>query len=511
MAISPLKQNILANYLGNAWTSVMSLAFIPLYLHFLGIEAYGLVGMFATFQATFALLDLGLGATLTRELARLSAQADKAGEMRQLLRTLEVIYGTVAMVIGAIVLLLAPFLAHHWVHPEKLTPATVQQTFMIMGLALACQWPLGLYSGGLMGLQRQVSLNVIRGITATLRGTGAVLLLWLVSPTIQAFFIWQIVLAAMQTLAIRWWLWRILPAGGPPARFHRQVLGGVWRFAAGMSGIAVMSIILTTVDKIILSKLLTLEMFGYYTLAGVAAASLYRLISPIEGAIYPRFTQLVAQGDQTGLIDLYHRSCQMMSVLILPGALMVALFSRELLLLWTRNPVTVEHTHILLSLLVIGAALNGLMYLPYSLQLAHGWTKLAFYTNVVAVVLLTPTLVLVTRRYGAVGAASVWVILNSGYVLITLQLMHRRLLQDEKWRWYARDVSLPFAACLAVAALGRWLLPDQLALLPLALSLAMVWLAATSVSLLASPQLRTQLARYLPCGLRNPWKTEEII
>ena len=296
MAISPLKQNILANYLGNGWTAVMSLVFIPLYLHFLGIEAYGLVGMFVTLQAMFGLLDLGLGATLNRELARLNVQADKAGEMRQLLRTLEVIYWAVAALIGAVVLSLAPFLAHNWVHPEKLTPATVQQAFMIMGLALACQWPLAFYSGGLMGLQRQVSLNVINISTATLRGVGAVLLLWLVSPTIQAFFIWQVAVGALQTLAVGWWLWRILPAGGPPARFHPQVLRGVWRFAAGMSGIAVMSVILINLDKIILSKLLTLEMFGYYTLAGVAAASLYRFIYPIVTAIYPRFTQLVALG-----------------------------------------------------------------------------------------------------------------------------------------------------------------------------------------------------------------------
>jgi O-antigen/teichoic acid export membrane protein len=182
-----------------------------------------------------------------------------------------------------------------------------------------------------------------------------------------------------------------------------------------------------------------------------------------------------------------------MSVLILPAALMAALFSRELLLLWTRSPVTVEHTHLLLSLLVIGTALNGLMNLPYALQLAHAWTKLPFYVNVVAVVLLAPALVLVTRRYGAVGAASVWIVLNVGYVIITIQLMHRRLLQGEKWRWYARDVSLPLAACLAVAALGRWFLPHQLALLPLALSLAIVWLAAVGAAAFAAPLIRAQI------------------
>ncbi|KOR31756.1 hypothetical protein TI05_11605 [Achromatium sp. WMS3] len=39
----------------------MSLAFIPLYIKFLGIESFGLIGFFTTLQSIFALLDLGLG------------------------------------------------------------------------------------------------------------------------------------------------------------------------------------------------------------------------------------------------------------------------------------------------------------------------------------------------------------------------------------------------------------------------------------------------------------------
>ena len=163
-------------------------------------------------------------------------------------------------------------------------------------------------------------------------------------------------------------------------------------------------------------------------------------------------------------------------------------------MLWTRNPVTVEHTHLLLSLLVIGTALNGLMNLPYALQLAYGWTRLAFYTNVAAVLLLAPTLVLVTKRYGAVGAASVWVVLNAGYVLISMQIMHRLLLKGEKWRWYREDVGLPLAATLLVAGVGRWLLPSQLPLALMLLCLSMIGtLALVAAAVLGAPQIRRQL------------------
>ena len=55
-----LKRNLIANYLGQGWTALMGLAFIPLYINYLGIEAYGLIGLFAVLQGWLVLLDLGM-------------------------------------------------------------------------------------------------------------------------------------------------------------------------------------------------------------------------------------------------------------------------------------------------------------------------------------------------------------------------------------------------------------------------------------------------------------------
>jgi O-antigen/teichoic acid export membrane protein len=46
-----LKRNLIANYLGQGWTALVGLAFIPLYIKYLGIEAYGLIGLFGVIQA----------------------------------------------------------------------------------------------------------------------------------------------------------------------------------------------------------------------------------------------------------------------------------------------------------------------------------------------------------------------------------------------------------------------------------------------------------------------------
>lgn len=457
--MSQVKHNIVANLLGRGWATAMGVLFVPLYIRYMGIEAYGLVGLYTLLLMLCNLLDLGLSATLNRELARRAEQPEEAQETRDLVRTLELIYWGVALVIAVAVMALAPVIANHWLRANQLPTATVAQAVAIMGLVLALRWPTGLYEGGLMGLQRQVLRNAISAGTGTLRGVGAVLILMFVSPSIQAFFAWQILTNALQTALGGLFLWRSLPKGTRRPRFHPDRLRAVWQFALGMTGISLVTLLLTQLDKIILSKILPLDRFGYYSLAGVVAAGLYTLIGPLFDALFPRFSGLVAAGEEDALRGLYHRGAQLMSVVILPAAIVLALFSPELLFAWTGDMVKVENTWRLVSLLALGTAMNGLMHLPYALQLAHGWTTLTVYGNTIALAVLAPAIVLMAVHFGAIGAASIWVVLNSAYVLVVVQVMHRRLLPREKARWYVEDVGLPLAATVAVAGLARMVSP----------------------------------------------------
>jgi O-antigen/teichoic acid export membrane protein len=499
--MSRLKINIIANFIGNGWAAAVTLGCVPLYIHFMGIESYGLVGFFSVLMGVFTLLDMGLSATLSREMARLSVLADKAQEMRDLVRTLEMVYWAVATVIAIVVISFASFIAHNWVQAGQLSPRTVTHAIVLMGLAIALQWPLNFYSGGLVGLQRQVLLNGFNIVMATIRGGGAVLILWLVSPTIQAFFGWQIFSNGLRIFLVALLLWRSLPHTGVGARFKVYLFRSIWRFAAGITGISTMTLILTQLDKVILSKMLPLKMFGYYTLAGMAASAIGYLVAPCFIAIYPRFTQLVAIGNRTELQACYHRGCQLVSVLILPTAVMISLFSRELLLLWTHSQAAADQASLVLSLLVIGGALNGLMNMPSALQLANGWTSLAVYSNAISVVVMVPIIILLTQHFGAPGAAIAGIILYGGNLLLVIPITYRRLLPGETRRWYVEDVGYPLLAAVAMAGLGRWLIPGQMSALTTGLVLLSVYVAALAVASLAASLVRAKIM-----GLANRLK-----
>lgn len=471
----------------------------------MGIESYGLIGIFASLIAIFGLLDMGLSTTLNRELARLSVLPDKVQEMKDLVRTLEFVYWGVAILIAGIVILLSSPIANYWINADELPVTTVHQALMIMGGIVAFRWPLSLYQGGLMGLQRQVLLNIILVTAAFIQGVGAVLILWLVSPTIQAFLIWQIVASFFTTLYTALYLWKSLPPTDDSPSFQIQLLVGVWRFAAGMTGISITVLFLTQTDKILLSKLLPLSVFGYYSLATVVAATLYKFIGPIYIAVFPRFSELVSRRDEKGLKNLYHKSCQLMSVTILPPAIIVAVFASEIMLLWTGDPVTVANTHIIVSILIIGTALNGLMNLPYALQLAYGWTQLALYINIIAIIVLIPLIFILVNIYGAVGAAVAWVILNCGYVLISIQIMHTRLLKGEQWRWYLNDVAKPLLITLAVVLLWRLVIPVEMSRLEISFYLTIISITTLVSAMFAVPYTRLTMYRFVQ-GFIFPWK-----
>lgn len=476
-----LKKNLVANYLGQGWTGLIGLAFVPLYIKHLGIESYGLIGIFTLLQAWLTLLDMGMTPTLNREMARFTAGTHTPQSIHDLLRSMEMIALGVAVLISLLVWAASGWLASDWLRAGKLSIDTVAQAIAIMGAVIALRLFEGIYRGTILGLQKQVFFNAVNSFFATLRAAGAVAILIWVSPTIQAYFVWQGMVSVVSVISLAAIAHRHLPKTPSPPKFSRQAVNEVWRFAGGMMATTLLAILLTQVDKILLSKLINLEAFGYYTLANTVATAIYLLIVPITQAFYPRFTELASQGDTQGLIQIYHRSAQLVTVVAAPIALMLIFFGENLLTLWTGSPTLAHDVAPLLALLAAGTLLNGLMHIPYMLQLAHGWSGLAARVNLIAVIVLVPAILWAVPRFGAVGAAWAWIFLNTGYVLIGIQIMHRRLLPRAQWQWYWKDVCIPFATAALIAAVLKLIQP-----MTMDFAMTIVWFAAVGASMVGA-------------------------
>lgn len=527
---SLLKRNVLANFVGRGWSAGLNLALIPVYGRLLGVEALGLIGFNALLNQAFNLLDMGLSPTMARETARLTHPGaneappvasddpleNPAARLRCLVRTFELVYWPIALVIAGVVTAASFPLAHSWLHRAYLLKtSTVAHAICLMGVSIAVQWPYTLYEGGLIGLQRQVLLNGIITACATLRGFGGVVVLWC-WPTISAFFWWQVIAFSLQTLCVTIAFWSALPPSPTRARFSLSLVADVWRFASAMTGVVALGFVLTQVDKFLLSRSLSLREYAYYTLAWSAAGGIYFIIAPLYSAYFPRFVHAVedSRQDVTGsdkaapLAPLYHQACQVLSVTTLPVAAAMIVDPFAVMYTWTGSLSMSSHTMHYLQLMAIGFGLFGLMHMALAMLLAAGNTRTVFFHNLISVALAVPACIYAIGRFGPAGAIGVWIVVNMGYLVLLAPRVHRTLVPHQALSWAFVDVAIPVCTAVAAAMAAFTVMDCQLPILHLhsmrlskLLEISIVWLVSAICCACVTPISRNAMRSYL----ENSW------
>ncbi len=460
--MTSLKLNIVANYIGKTWAAILGILLVPLYIKFIGIEAYGLVGFYTTLTSVIGILDLGIGSTVNRELARRTVVSKLNNTKGDLVRTLEFIYWGIAILAGAIIIVGAPFIARSWLNANDLNTGTILTSIQLMAGSIALRFPMSLYQGGLMGLQKQVLVNLILVANGTLRGVGAVLILWLVSPTVEAFFLWHVFTSMTGSVALSIAIWSSIPKTKP--KFRLNIITEIWKYAAAVSASSIVGIILSQLDKIILSRLLPLKTFGYYSIASTGASLLWMIIIPFNTAIFPKLVQIYESKDKNELKKLFHNFSQFLSWILLPIGSILIFYSKEILQIWIKDPMIAQNSYLIMSLLSIGIILNGLSSLPANCAPAFGWPVLITYTNLIQSVIIIPLIIGLVYWLQGVGASIAWIIMNSTYLFIMSPRFFTRYLNKEMGKWYLKDISVPACVAFSIGIISKIISPSLISL-----------------------------------------------
>ena len=487
-----VNKNLLANFFGQGWRALMSLLFVPFYLRILGVEAYGLIGLYTSLQLALALLDAGLRPALAREMARFTGGAMDAQAIRTLLRSIELPLLALSAVITLIMFAAAPWLAAHWVQPQSLDQSTVAAAFRLMGLVAAAQFLEAAYDSSLSGLQRQVLQNAVVIFISTLRGFGALAVLWVV-PHLTAFFLWQGAVALLSCLMLAAAVYRSLPAADGPVRFSLTALRQIRGYAFGMFGIAVLALLLTQSDKFVLAHYIPLAEVTHYTLAASLVGAIAMLSGPIGNAFFPRMTQLRQIGDHAALAETFHRLSGIMAMIVGSASAVLVMFGERIVNAWIHNPELSAQSAPIISLLALAVLFNTITSLPYFLQLANGVTGIALRINLAILIVLMPSLVVMIVSYGGVGAALCAVGVNLAGMTLSAAFTFPRYLPGAARRWWLVDLLRPLAIVFAVAFGLSRLLPTASSAVLEVLLLGLCGVLTLSFGALSNPQIRNSV------------------
>ena len=460
-----LKRNILASYASQIYVTLVGILILPLYLKYMGAEAYGLVGFFTMLQAWFNLLDMGLTPTVARETARFRGGATDALSYRRLLRALQLIFFAVALLGGGAMFLFSGLIAESWLRVQTLALAQVQLALQLMAIGVALRWMSGLYRGCISGSERLVWLGGFNAFVATLRFVGVLPVLIWVGHSPAVFFTYQLLVAVVELAGLAakaYDLFPSVPLGQPlgwsPASLFTPIKP-VLKFSLTIAFTSSVWVMVTQTDKLVLSKLLPLADYGYFTLAVLAASGVMMISGPISGALMPRMARLQAEGNEAGLTTLYRNATQMVAVIAIPACLVLTFFAEQVLWVWTGDAHAAAQAAPVLRLYALGNGFLAMAAFPYYLQFAKGDLKLHLIGNSIFLLLLIPSLIWATWAYGATGAGCAWLGSNAVYFFAWVPLVHRRFVIGLHRQWMVQDlIPVLVPGLLAAGVLHKLLL-----------------------------------------------------
>lgn len=434
-----VKRNLVFNTLGGLWAAAINLISIPIQIRMLGPEAYGLIGFVATAQIGLTLLEFGLSTTVIREVAS-DTSPDKA-DSGALVRTASTVYWIVAALVGLALILSADWLATRWLTLKTLDTSYAALAIRLLALNLTLSWPTALYAGALAGIQRLDVSNILRVSYTTLNAGGGALIL-LAGGSFTTFLIWLVGSSVVTTAIYLVVCLRMLPPGFLTPGISLPVMRRVWRFSLDVYAISVLALLLTSTDKLIISKVLSLAELGYYNLAYAAARLIAIIQDLINGAVFPALSRDHRLGDFTLLRLRFERFSQLVIyVLALPASILM-FFGRPLLE-WVTRPEVASVAAPTMALLAFGSLLNGSLSPSYTLTLVAGKTRIPLAVNLFALVAYLPILYFLIATFGLTGAGVGWILLNLYYFAAFLPVALSVIPPANSVRWLFRNL-IPF-------------------------------------------------------------------
>ena len=447
-----VRLNTITNYVGQSYTIAVAIIITPFYLQYLGAEAYGLVGFFMLMQNWLNLLDMGLSTTLGRQVAYARGQVNGFEKFHNLLRSFELIFLVLTLVIVVGIYSGSNWLAHSWIKPVALSPKNISYCISIMGLIIGLRFFSTIYRSGINGFEDQIWINKVGVAISSLKYIGSFLILIYFSSDIRHFFEYQLVIGILEAALLGRRFYYNLPPSATPItwlKINWSTFKEIIPFALSIFYTSAILIVITQFDKLLLSGSLSLEEFGYFSLITLITGAVISLATPVFLAFLPRMTMLVSKRNLKEMISVYVNMTQIVTWITASSAVLIGIYSQQILYSLTGSEKAFIWGGEILFWYALGSGIFVLGSFQYYLQNAFGTLKLYVFGSTLSFVIQLPLIYFVTMKYGAVGAGQLWFVFSAIWFLGWTMVVHSKLLPGFHLRWLTRDI-LPILFCIGV-------------------------------------------------------------
>jgi O-antigen/teichoic acid export membrane protein len=404
---SLLARNTVLNFLGLIIPVVVGVLTVPIIIHYLGTERYGIFSLVLAVFGYFSIFDLGLGRATTKFIA----EALGRGEIQNIPKYLwtTVAFQGVLGVCGAVLLiLLTPVLVGRIIHIPPQNIAEAKMTFYILAVSLPFVIVTPSFRGVLEAAQRFDLVNAIKiptnvlifilPLVGVLLGYGLNGIMVLVNISrILALLVWIVI------------CFKVYPVLRKRIFLEKGKLKPLLSFGGWNTLSSVIWPFLVSFDRFLIGAVRNVEAVSFYAAPNDAVMRLGVIPGSMSLTLFPAFSSLEGSRQKERIRYLFRRSLKF-TILGL-GAVIVFMifFARMILKIWLGEKFAVNST-LVFQILAAGYLLTALANVPYSYLQGIGRADLTTKFQFLEFLFYIPMLWMLTTVWGINGAALAWAI-----------------------------------------------------------------------------------------------------
>lgn len=375
-----------------------------------------------------------------RDLAIASKESQEKAQ--KLISTALSLFWLMAIIIWIAIFFGSEPFSHFWFSKEALKNENINiiLALKISSLVIAIRWPVGFYSAVLIGSRKIIELNYLKTFALTMKIVVGLIVLK-ITGNIIIYLYWLVFCSILEVIIYHISCQRLTNYNFSKIQFTYSVLKAIKNYTLIMGGMGLLGGVIPIMDRLIISKLLTLSELGIYTLIYTMATSISLLISSMSSVLVPMFAKLYSSNDMGYLnkvFDIANKTIIYLTSLVL---FPLVFYGDFLFSMWAPASIN-QYSNFTLAVLAIGFWISASINPTSNLAIATNHVKIVFIYSLVSGIIYIPVLYFSTKYYGMVGAAFSWLALNIFYLLSFTPII-QKLMFSTKFRVWLGLYILP--------------------------------------------------------------------
>lgn len=446
-------RNTLANYFGMIVQILVPLVCLPIYNSYFNEQEYGLILFFTTLQAVFAVFDMGLSKAVEKEIGNFkNGICLEKAKLSIRIASFERIFWGVLILLGLCVLLLEGPIVKNWIIADKIPIDVLSTCYFFAATNILVRLFTTFQTAVIRGFEAQVSQNTVTSIGMVSKNIIAIGYLHYCSVSIIAYFFIILMVHVLEVLVFQYIInlekKKFSIFGNT---FSYSEIAPLFKYCFGLIGITVLGILLKYADKLMVSKMLSIELLGYYGTAAMVGQALSGIAGPIQKAIFPQICANFTNNDQDAIISIFANAVEKILIIASPFCVFTFMNSFVVLMTWTGDNELSKNATGPLQLICFASLLNLVASIPFTMQLGQGKTRVSVIFGSVACIFVLPLNYIAIAKYGINGAAIGWVLYNVAYAFLFPAIILRDFKNGVLTKWlyikFIKTTLYSFIAC----------------------------------------------------------------